>query len=245
MPMLVIVLFLQVSIFCGRLFRDYFANQVASTKILVTMAPKVVAAWRVIKNRTQCVKLRNIRSSHENLMSGVPQGSMFGSNLFNVFVNDLFYSVKKAKLSTYADDKQLYFSPGDVQTLQRTPNSKLAVVSSWISDNSLILNTKKCKSFLFRRSKTQCHQKNEENISLSINATVTKLLGVHIENLNFSKHVTSLCKKTSKQIAIINRFKKLLSTKTKLLSYKAYIPPHYNYCSTVWMHCGKNSSCQT
>ena len=28
---------------CG----DYFPNQVASTKILVTMAPKVVAAWRV------------------------------------------------------------------------------------------------------------------------------------------------------------------------------------------------------
>ena len=39
--------FLQVSIFCGCLFGDYFANQVASTKILVIVAPKVVAAWGV------------------------------------------------------------------------------------------------------------------------------------------------------------------------------------------------------
>ena len=150
MPMLVIVLFLQVSIFCGRLFRDYFANQVVSTKILATVAPKVVAAWRVLKNRTQWVKLRNIRLSHGNVMSGVPQESMLGSNLFNIFVNDMFYSVKKAKLSTYVDDKQLYFSPRNVQTLQHTPNSELAIVSRWTSDNDLILNPKKCKSLLFR-----------------------------------------------------------------------------------------------
>ena len=39
--------FLQVLIFCGHLFGNYFANQVPSTKILVPMAPKVVAAWRV------------------------------------------------------------------------------------------------------------------------------------------------------------------------------------------------------
>ena len=39
--------FHQVSIFCGRLFGNYFANQVARMKILVAMMPKVVAAWRV------------------------------------------------------------------------------------------------------------------------------------------------------------------------------------------------------
>lgn len=39
---------LQVSLFSGRLFCDYFANQVASMKILgANLAPKVVVAWRV------------------------------------------------------------------------------------------------------------------------------------------------------------------------------------------------------
>ena len=38
-------LFLQVSIFCGRQLADCFPNLVASTKIVVAMAPKVVAAW--------------------------------------------------------------------------------------------------------------------------------------------------------------------------------------------------------
>ena len=44
--------FLQVSVFSGHQLGDYFLNQVASTKMLVTMAPKVVAAWRVGKNKT-------------------------------------------------------------------------------------------------------------------------------------------------------------------------------------------------
>ena len=42
------MLFPQVSVFSGRQLGDYFPNQVARTKILVTIAPKVVAAWRVV-----------------------------------------------------------------------------------------------------------------------------------------------------------------------------------------------------
>ena len=126
-------------------------------------------------------------------------------------------------MSAYADDKQLYFSHREALTLQHTLNSEVTIVSNWISDNGLILNAKKCESLLFTRPKAQRNPTNEEDISFSVNGTVIKpninckLLGVHIDDsLNFCKHhcVTSLPKKTSKQIAIISRFKKLLSTKT-------------------------------
>ena len=39
--------FVQVSVFPGRQLGDYVPNHVARTKILVAIAPKVVAAWRV------------------------------------------------------------------------------------------------------------------------------------------------------------------------------------------------------
>lgn len=74
-------------------------------------------------------------------------------------------------------------------------------------------------------------------------STTCKLLGVLIDDrLNFNNHVASLCKKISKQIAIICRFRKLLSFQTKLTLYEAYILPYFTYCSTVWMHCGKTTS---
>ena len=201
-----------------------------------------------LKNRTQCVRFSDIRSCTEKLTSGVPQGSVLGPQLFNIFINDLFYNIKKAKLSAYADDKQLYCCNANARIVQRILNSELAVVSSWIKDNGLLLNAKKCESLVFRKSNPQRNQAKEDKISFMIDgtsielSTTCKLLGVLIdERLNFNNHVASLCKKISKQIAIIFRFRKLLSFQTKLTLYKAYILPHFTYCSTVWMHCGKTT----
>ena len=85
------------------------------------------------------------------LTSGVPQGSVLGPHLFNIFINDLFYNIKKAKISAYADDKQLYFSNASANIVQKSLNSELVVVSSWITDKGLLLNPEKCESLIFRR----------------------------------------------------------------------------------------------
>lgn len=106
-----------------------------------------------LKNRTQCVRLNVIRSRTEKIRSGVPQGSVLGPQLFNIFINDLFYNINKAKLSAYADDKQLYCSNANARIVQRILNSELAGVSSWIKDNGLLLNAKKCESLVFTKIK--------------------------------------------------------------------------------------------
>lgn len=123
------------------------------------------------------------------------------------------------------------------------------MVSSWITDNGLLLNPEKCKSLIFRRTNSKHNQTEEEKINFSVDgiliepSTTCKLLRVHIdERLNFNNHVASICKKISKQIAVISRFRKLLSIQTGLTLYKVYILPHFTYSSTVWIHCGKTAS---
>ena len=202
-----------------------------------------------MKNRTQCVRLGNTRSTTGKLTSGVPQGSVLGPHLFNVFINDLFYNIKKAKISAYADDKQLYVSNANARTVQKTLNYELAVVSSWITDNGLLLNPEKCESLISKEQIPNTTKQRKKKINFSVDGTLIvpsttcKLLGVHIDDrLNFNNHVASICKKISKQIAVISCFRKLLSIQTKLTLYKAYILPHFTYCSTVWMQCGKTAS---
>ena len=49
--------------------------------------------YSYLKSRKQCVIVNNIKSTFEEIISGVPQGSSVGSTLFNIFSNDFFYFI--------------------------------------------------------------------------------------------------------------------------------------------------------
>ena len=60
-----------------------------------------------LRNRKQCVKINNICSDFLKILSGVPQGSILGPILFNIFLNDLFLCLKKTDLHNFADDNTI------------------------------------------------------------------------------------------------------------------------------------------
>ena len=57
--------------------------------------------------------MEDVTSDTSYVNSGAPQGSVLGPLLFIIFINDLLYFIKEAKLSNYADDNQMYFADTD------------------------------------------------------------------------------------------------------------------------------------
>ena len=57
--------------------------------------------------------MEDVTSDTSYVNRGVPHGSVLGPLLFNIFINDLLYFIKEAKLSNYADDNQMYFADTD------------------------------------------------------------------------------------------------------------------------------------
>ena len=65
------------------------------------------------------------------------------------------------------------------------------------------------------------------------------LLGVTIDkDLSFNRHISQICEKVNKQFSVLKRFKNILTSKVMLRLYKAFILPHFQYCSLIWHFSG-------
>ena len=70
-----------------------------------------------------------------------------------------------------------------------------------------------------------------------------ELLGVTVDNkLKFEGQIRKICRKVSQQVAVLNRLKKILPFELRIDIYRAFIAPHFNYCSDSWHHCGERGS---
>ena len=72
------------------------------------------SALRLLTNylldRFQYVQLDNVKSSKHSTTCGIPQGSVLGSFLFNILINDITQASTKIDFIMYADDTTLTFT---------------------------------------------------------------------------------------------------------------------------------------
>ena len=187
-----------------------------------------------LKNRKQAVKLGNIRSEWLDLKTGVPQGSLMGPLLFNIFINDFIYNLKNVcDVYNYADDNTLSYSNKDLNVVKSQLEKASEQATKWFKYNYMKANPSKFQSICFSRDDTQTDFCVENNVIKS-NSTV-KLLGIHIDRkLKFTDHTSIICKKAARQINALQRICKYVNYKGRLRIYESFVASNFIYCSIAF-----------
>lgn len=189
-----------------------------------------------LTNRQQSVAINGFVSTPKNLPTGVPQGSILGPFLFNVYVNDLNKIDNETKFILYADDTSLFVTAdNDIDLVLRT-NSVLSKLHDWSLSNYLHINAKKSKGIIFTAK-----NKAVATINLTMGphpievVAEHKVLGVTFSNhLQWNSHIDMLIKKLSSAIGVLFRCRHMFPSRILFQLYHSLFRSHLNYCLLIW-----------
>ena len=192
-----------------------------------------------LSNRKQRVKISHVRSSWSILSKGVPQGSILGPALFNIFVNDLFHFMERCKLYNYADDNTVKATSKHIDTLIRNLKIDLDNAIDWYESNGMEANANKFQFVLSSAKPLEAQKISFDNGIEILSQPTAKLLGITIdEKLKFSDHVSACCKKAARQLNALARISKYLDISSRKTVYNSFIASNFEYCPMVWHFCG-------
>ena len=193
--------------------------------------------YSYLSDRKQRTKVNTSFSEWENISSGVPQGSILGPLLFNIYLNDIFYFVHKCDIANYADDTTAYTIDTSLDSLLQCLYKDTSVLIKWFKNNYLQMNPDKCK--LLISNKNTDVSLTLENEVIECNSSV-KLLGVTIDSrLSFHEHVCNLCKKANTKLHALARISNYMNQEKLRLLMKSFIESQFSYCPLIWMFHGR------
>ena len=108
----------------------------------------------------------------------------------------------------------------------------------WFKDNRVKANPDKYHLLINNTKESFQIKIGNETVS---NSKYEKLLGVKIDHeLNFSEHVSSLCKKTSQKLNALSRIASCMAFDQRRLILNSFITSHFSNCPIVWMFHSRN-----
>ena len=108
-----------------------------------------------LNSRKQRTKVGSSYSKWSEIKHGIPQGSILGPLLFNIFINDLFFVIEKSDICNFADDNTLYSCGANLKTVLKNLEHDASKHLHWFKINSMKANPAKFQFMILSKKSYQ------------------------------------------------------------------------------------------
>lgn len=201
--------------------------------------------YQFLTNRSFQVKIQGELSRTFNIPAGVPQGSVLGPKLFNIYTSDIPPSPPKVRQLCFADDFLTYTSSISSKIATRNLNSYLSTLLEYYHKWKIKINADKAVAIAFtgtlrnrpRRYSTVDIKLRLGNSSIPLLDSM-KYLGVYFTpKMNFIEHVRKTIQNVQFRTKYLHnalRLNNLLDVNIKILSYKQLVRPLTSHAFPIW-----------
>ena len=121
-----------------------------------------------LTNRKQRTKVNLSYGPWEEILFYVPQGSILGPLLFNIFLCDLFFIMNETDFASYADDNRPYRTANTIDEVIQLREHDSMILFQWFSDNQIKANISKCHLLVNKK----------DDVTIRIGDTEIKSMGM-------------------------------------------------------------------
>lgn len=192
-----------------------------------------------LHNRSLKVVVNGCTSSIHPVEASVPQGSVLGPIMWNIYFNDLLQRLPV--VSAYADDCTLSHSYRREETADAidTINRQLDDIIAWGKKWQIKFASEKTQAMIISRSREDSRlfegklKMGNNILSISDSANI---LGVDVDSsLSFDRHLEKVAHRASLRVTLLRRVSHLLDANGLMKLYKAQVRPVMEYTPLTWM----------
>ena len=188
-----------------------------------------------LSNRKYRVMANGMMSDEQDVISGVPQGTVLASILFIIMISDIDENLKSSMVRLFADDTRMSAkiqTKEDEELLQQD----LEAVYAWADENLMEFNENKFEKMTHGKTgeiEEGTYRTGSGKVIES--KKIVKDLGVWTgEDVSFEEHIEYLVQTSKVRTGMLLREFETREPELMIKMFNSYVRSRLEYCSLVW-----------